>query len=128
MYGKIWMSMFEGSLYAAGWEAIFTFMILITFANKNGDIDMTIEALSGRTNVPEEILRIGIDVLSSPDEKTRTKKDDGRRITLIDKDRDWGWHITNYEKYAQARDMAAIRQYWAEEAKERRKAKAKETF
>ena len=126
MYGKIWMSMFEGSLYAAGWEAIFTFMILITFANKNGEVDMTTQVLSGRTNVPEEILINGIRVLSSPDEKTRTKKDDGRRITLIDKDRDWGWKITNYSKYAKARDMAAVRQYWAEEAKERRKQKKEE--
>ena len=124
MYGKIWMSMFEGSLYAAGWEAIFTFMIFITFANKNGDVDMSLEHLSGRTSVPLEILEVGVKALMSPDEKTRTKKDDGRRIVLMDEERDWGWHVVNYEKYAKARDMAAIRQYWAEEARERRKQKA----
>ena len=123
MYGKIWKSMFEGSLYLAGWEAIFTFMILITFANKKGEVDMTVQHLSGRTSVPIDILEKGIAALMEPDAKTRTQKDDGRRITLIDPDRDWGWQITNYEKYAQARDMAAIRQYWAEEAKERRKKK-----
>jgi hypothetical protein len=48
MYGKIWMSLFEGSLYAAGWEAIFTFMILITFANKKGEVQMSLDHLSGR--------------------------------------------------------------------------------
>jgi len=126
MYGKIWKSMFEGSLYMAGWEAIFTFMILITFANKQGEVDITIPALSGKTSVPIDILEKGIEVLSAPDEKTRTKADDGRRITLLDEDRDWGWRITNYEKYAKARDMEAIRQYWAEEKRKRTAAREEE--
>jgi len=124
MYGKIWKSMFEGSLYDAGWEAIFTFMILITFANKEGDVDISLNALSGKTNVPTKILKKGIEVLSSPDEDTRTDTFDGRRIVLIDDTRNWGWRIVNYEKYAKARDMAAVRQYWAEE---KRAKKAAET-
>ncbi len=115
------MSMFEGSLYVAGWEAIFTFMILITFANKKGEVNMTVPHLSGRTNVPEEILIKGIEVLSAPDPDTRSQDEEGRRIVLIDANtRDWGWQIVNYEKYAKARDMEAIRQYWAEEKRKRK--------
>ena len=55
------------------------------------------------------------------DPESRTKSDDGRRIVLIDSDKSWGWRIVNYEKYASARDMHAVRQYWAEEQKERRR-------
>lgn len=120
MYGKIWKSMFEGSLYDAGWEAIITFMVLITFADKSGDVDITLSALSGKTTIPKKHLQNGIDALMSKDKLSRTRDDDGRRIVLIDPDRPWGWHIVNYEKYSQARDMAAIRQYWADEQRARR--------
>jgi hypothetical protein len=115
--------MFEGSLYAAGWEAIFTFMILITFANKKGEVEMSLDHLSGRTNVPKKILQKGIDILSEPDKESKSKSDDGRRIILMDPDRTWGWQIVNYEKYAKARDMEAIRQYWAEEKRKRKESK-----
>lgn len=127
MYGKIWKSMFEGSLYDAGWEAIITFMILITFANKNGEVDITLSALSGKTTIPKKHLENGVAALMAEDPESRTKDDDGRRIVLIDPDgKSWGWRIVNYEKYSQARDMAAIRQYWAEEQKERRRKKREE--
>ena len=126
MYGKIWKSMFEGSLYDAGWEAIITFMVLITFADKAGEVDITLSALSGKTTIPKKHLQNGIDALMAPDKLSRTKDDDGRRLVLIDDDRPWGWRIVNYEKYSQARDMAAIRQYWAEEQKERRLKKKQE--
>jgi hypothetical protein len=119
MYGKIWMSLFEGSLYAAGWEAIFTFMILITFANKKGEVQMSLDHLSGRTNVPKEILEKGISALMEPDPESKSKSDDGRRIVLMDESITWGWRIVNYEMYAKARDMEAIRQYWAEEKRKR---------
>jgi len=128
MYGKIWKSMFEGSLYDAGWEAIFTFMILITFANKEGEVNITISALSGKTNVPQKILKKGIEVLSAPDEETRTPAFDGRRIIPIDSDRSWGWKIVNYEKYAKARDIAAVRQYWAEEKRAKKLAEKEATI
>jgi len=128
MYGKIWKSMFEGSLYDAGWEAIITFMVLITFANKSGEVDITLSALSGKTTIPKKHLQNGIDALMSPDKLSRTKDDDGRRIVLIDRDRSWGWRIVNYEKYSQARDMAAIRQYWADEQRERRKKAAEKNI
>lgn len=126
MYGKIWKSMFEGSLYDAGWEAIVTFMVLITFANKTGEVDITVSALSGKTTIPKEHLENGLAILMEPDTLSRTKEDDGRRLVLIDEDRPWGWRIVNYEKYSNARDMAAIRQYWAEEQKVRRRKKREE--
>ena len=115
MYGKIWGSMFDGSLVETRWEAVVTFMVLITLADKNGIVDMTPTALAGRTTIPKEIFEAGLKVLESPDNASRTDSDDGRRIIRLDEHREWGWTIVNYEKYANAKNMDALRAHWKEQ-------------
>jgi len=123
MYGKIWESMFDGSLVETRWEAVITFMVLITFADKNGIVDMTPAALSGRTTIPKPIFEKGLKVLEAPDKISRTKDSDGRRIIRLDEHRKWGWKIVNYEKYANAKNMASLRAHWAEQKRAYRERK-----
>jgi hypothetical protein len=101
MYGKVFESMFEGSLYGQ-WEAIVTMQQLIVIANEDGIVDMTPAAISGKTSIPLEILTKGLEILAAPDPYTRTPGNDGQRIELIDEHRPWGWSLCNYGKY---RDM-----------------------
>ena len=102
MYGKIFDSMYDGSLLGR-WEAIVTFQQMICLANVDGVVDMTPPAISARTSIPLDIIEKGIVVLSQPDEYSRTPGSEGRRIELIDAHRHWGWFIINYAKY---RDLA----------------------
>jgi len=102
MYGKIFDSMYDGSLLGR-WEAIVTFQQMICLANVDGVVDMTPPAISARTSIPLDIIEKGIAVLSQPDEYSRTPGSEGRRIELIDAHRHWGWFIINYAKY---RDLA----------------------
>lgn len=125
-YGKVWESMFDGSLVETRWEAVVTFMVLITFADKHGIVDMTPAALAGRTTIPKEIFEKGLKVLESPDKISRTDDHDGRRIVRLDDHREWGWRIVNYEKYANAKNMESLRAHWAEQKREYRKRKAEE--
>lgn len=76
VYGKIFASMFSGSLYG-DWEAIVTLTVMVVLADKHGDVDMTPEVLSARTSIPLDIIRRGIASLEAPDPKSRTP-DDGR--------------------------------------------------
>ena len=103
MYGKVFESMYEGSLYGH-FEAIVTFQALIVLADENGIVDYTPEALAGRTSYPLEVIQKGLDELTQPDPFSRSSDHDGRRLTPIDPGRNWGWIIVNYGHY---RDLAS---------------------
>jgi len=103
MYGKIFESIYDGSLYG-DWKAIAVLQQLIVLADEHGVVDMTPQAISGRSSFPLEIIEDGLKTLSSPDERSRSDKEDGKRIILTDPERGWGWSIVNYKYY---RDLAS---------------------
>ena len=119
MYGKIFASMFSGSLYG-DWEAIVTLTVMVVLADKHGDVDMTCEVLSARTSIPLDIIRRGIASLEAPDPKSRTPDDEGRRILRVSDTRDWGWRITNYNAYREMRCADERREYLRQHQSTRR--------
>lgn len=108
MYAKIFAQIFESSI-AEDYIARHVFMDLLVLADEDGVVDKTPQAISRITNVPLDFILHGLEVLGTPDEKSRTKLEGGRRIVLIDEGRDWGWRIVNYGKYRQMRDEEARR-------------------
>lgn len=112
MYGKLFASMYDGSLAMVGpWEALVTFQQMIILADQEGFVDMTPDAISRRTIIPLEIIRKGIEELEKPDPQSRDSTNDGRRIERISAERDWGWQILNYAKYRQIRSAEERREY-----------------
>lgn len=103
MYGKIFDSIYKGTLYGQ-WEAIVTLQQLVTLCDSQGVIDMTPQAIAATTSIPLNIINKGLKVLQDPDPFSRTPGEEGRRIVLIDDHRPWGWFIVNHKKY---RDMAS---------------------
>lgn len=110
MYGKLFASMFSGSLYGH-WQAIVTFQQMIILADKDGTIEMTHPAISAITSIPLEIIETGIAILEATDRHSRTPDEEGRRIIRISTERPWGWHITNYEHYRSIRTAEERRDY-----------------
>ena len=112
MYGKIFTQMYSGTLASKGpWQALVTFQQLIVLSDAQGIVDMTVDAISRVTTIPEEIIRIGIAALEAPDEGSRTPDEDGRRIVRLSETRDWGWQIVNYVKYRAIRSAEDRREY-----------------
>ena len=109
MYGKLFESMFDGTL-AADWKALVTFQQLIILADKEGFIDITPAALSRRTGIPVDILEHGIEQLEEADKDSRSDSSDGRRIVRLDDHRPWGWQIVNYERYRNLANMEERRE------------------
>jgi hypothetical protein len=72
-----------------------------------------------------EIVQRALEVLAQPDPDSRTPDEDGRRITLLDPARNWGWRIVNYEKYRAIRDEDGRREYQARWIREKRTATEK---
>lgn len=110
MYGKIFDSMYDGTLYGQ-WQAIVTMQQFIVLSDINGIVDMTPQAISARTSIPLEIISQGIAILEAPDKHTRTTGSDGKRIELLDDHRPWGWFLVNHEKYRDMRSSADRREY-----------------
>lgn len=97
-YAKIFASIYDGTL-AEHWQALVTFQQLMILSNARGVVDMTPFSISRRTGIPLEIIEAGIAVLAAPDPRSRSKEADGRRIVLLDPDRDWGWRLVNHAYY-----------------------------
>lgn len=102
MYGKLFASMYEGTLYGQ-WQAIITLQQLVVLADEMGVVDMTPPAIAARTSIPLEIIEVGLTTLQNPDPYSRSPGEEGRRLVLIDDSRPWGWRIVNYRYY---RDLA----------------------
>lgn len=109
VYGKVFDSIYDGTL-AGHWEAIVTMQQFIVLATPDGIVDMTPEAIAGRTTIPLDIIRKGIGFLEKPDPFTRTPGEDGKRIVLLDDHRPWGWRLVNHWKYMALRNMEQKRE------------------
>jgi len=110
MYAKIFEQIYDSSI-AENYQIRHIFMDLLVLADKTGAVDMTAEAIARRINVPLRNVRKAMLTLQAPDPQSRSHEADGRRIVLIDPDRDWGWQIVNYKQYDEMRNEDARREY-----------------
>ena len=111
LYAKIFDQIFESSI-ARDYQTRRMFMDLLAIADVDGVVDMTIDAIARRTNVPVRLVRSGIAELCKPDPGSRSQLEEGRRLILIDSHRDWGWKIVNYEHYRNLQTGTDRRQYF----------------
>lgn len=119
MYTKVFRSIFDGSLYGH-FEATVTFLAMLVLADKDGEVDQTPAKIAANTGFPLDLVQKGISELQEPDERSRTPDEDGRRIVLLDAHRDWGWRITNFEKYNSIRNQQERAEYFRQYRKRKR--------
>ncbi len=94
---------------------------MLAMADRNGRVWASIPGLAKEAGVPLEDAERALKDFLSPDEYSRTKDHEGRRIKEID----GGWLLLNHAKYRDMRDEAERKAYKAEwirkkRAKERR--------
>lgn len=98
MFAKVFSQIFDSSI-AEDWQVRHVFEDLMKLADMKGVVDMTVEAIARRTNMPLDIVARAISELEKPDPRSRTRDYEGRRIIPIDPERGWGWLLVNYEYY-----------------------------
>ena len=108
MFAKVFFQIFESSI-SDDYLARLVFMDLLVLSDEEGVVDKTTKAIARITNVPLEIIERAIEKLAAPDPDSRSPEEEGRRLVLIDTNRNWGWRIVNYNKYRQIRDEEARR-------------------
>lgn len=112
MFAKVFGQIFDSSI-ADDYNCRRMFMDLLVLADPDGNVDMTHEAISRRTNVPLEEVQKYIDELCQPDPLSRSQLEEGKRLVPLDT-RGWGWKIVNYLEYRKIRDQHARREYFRE--------------
>lgn len=97
-YTPVFSSIYDGSLYGR-WPEAAVLATLLPLADARGHIDMSYEAIAGKTGWPMDLLRQGIAQLSEPDARSRSKNEEGRRLIPLDSEREWGWKVVNHGLY-----------------------------
>ena len=103
LFGKIFQQMYDSTV-CEDWRAMVTFQQLIVLANEKGEVDMTPEAISRRTNIPlKDVILPGLKKLMENDKLSRSKDAGGARIVPLkragDDDREYGWSIPTFHHY-----------------------------
>jgi hypothetical protein len=125
VFAKIFQQIFDSSI-ADDYLVRHVFMDLLVLADRDGVVDMTLEAISRRTNVPLEIVTAAVAQLASPDNRSRSDLEAGARIVLLDSHREWGWQIVNYEHYRNIRDEESRKAYFRDYKRSYRSKKSPE--
>lgn len=124
MFVKIFEQIYDSSL-SEDYLTRLVFQDFLILSDAEGVVDMTPESIARRTNVPIDVVRAGIRYLEQPDQRSRSKEQEGRRIARIDDHRDWGWRIVNYQKYREIRSTEDRKTYQRDYYRQNRSKAAK---
>ena len=122
VFAKIFAQIFDSSI-AGDYMVRHIFMDLLVLADRDGVVDMTPDAISRRTNVPEEMVLHALAELMKPDLKSRSPLESGARLVPLDSHRDWGWQIVNFDHYRAIRDEESRKTYFRDYKREYRQSK-----
>jgi hypothetical protein len=79
MYGKIFASLFNGSMRGQS-DLQLVFINMIATCDEDGHVDKVPKAIAEETGLPIERVQAAIATLEGPDGDSRTPAADGRRI------------------------------------------------
>lgn len=107
-YTPVFSSIYDGTLFGK-WPTAVVWASLLPLVDAKGEIDLSYEAIAGRTGWPMDLLRAGINDLMQPDPDSRSDAEEGRRLVLLDPSKLWGWRVVNVQKYRErSRDQNRV--------------------
>ena len=109
MYGKIFKSLFDGSMRGQT-DLIIVFVWMICHATKDGTVDVVPDKISDDTGLDIKLTLDAILKLEETDPESRTPVEQGRRIKRISEARTWGWQIINYKQYRDIANRESMRE------------------
>lgn len=115
-YTPVFSDIYMGTLYGR-WPAAAVWASLLPLFDRNGLLDMSVQAIAGMTGWPLALLEEGIKQLSEPDGNSRSNDSDGCRLVALDSTRPWGWRAVNHGKYREKARLMAKSQNEVESGK-----------
>lgn len=120
MFAKVFRTLFYGSLTGQS-DAQLVFICLLTHCYRDGTVELPPNIIAALTGLPEDRVQAAIKVLEAPDERSRSKGQDGRRLEPLSFAR---WNVVNYLHYRAIRDQDD-RKEQNRQAKQRQRQSAK---
>jgi hypothetical protein len=105
-YTHVFGSIYDGTLYGR-WPMAVVWVSLLPLADRYGRVNLSLEAIAGRTGWPLELLKLGIAQLCEPDPESSSRAQEGRRLVPLNPSRNWGWQIVNHSLYREKARKAA---------------------
>ncbi len=96
-YVKLDAGILDSTLWLTDSDVRVVFITMLAMAKPDGLCEATAPGVARRANLSLEATRAAIEVLSAPDDDSRSLDMEGRRIVRVD----GGFFIVNYEKYRQ---------------------------
>jgi hypothetical protein len=115
-YTKLFSSIVASTIWREDAPTRLVWITMLAMKNRDHIVEASLPGLADFARVTIKECRAAIEKLSSPDEDSRTKDFDGRRIKAID----GGWLILNGEKYRQKMNADERREYLRIKQAERR--------
>ncbi len=106
-FTKLFASIVTSSLWCEDHVTVRVWIAMLATANKDGVVEGSVPGFAHLARVSTAELQAVLANLMAPDEWSRTKEHEGRRIEEVE----GGWRILNYPKYRNARDLDERREY-----------------
>jgi hypothetical protein len=106
-FTKLFNSILDSTIWQEPLETKVVWITMLAMCDRNGDVHASIPGLARRAGVTITQCNAALACLESPDEYSRTKDHDGRRIAEID----GGWSLLNHGKYRALLSAEERREY-----------------
>jgi len=123
MYGKIFASMFTGSMMGAGSHVHAVMTYAVSNADDKGYVELNPRLLVACIGDPIERMKDAIQFLCAPDPDSRTPDEDGRRLV---REGQFLYRIVNYGKYRDIRNLEERRRQNREAKRRQRQREAEQ--
>jgi len=107
MYGKAFEKMYEGSMIGAGLNVFAVWNYCIA-KNRSGVVELNPTLLAFVLGADESEIVTAIEKLCSPDPKSRSKEEGGRRLI---KEAEYQYRMVNWAAYDSCRSAEDLREY-----------------
>lgn len=106
-YTKLFSSLITSTIWREPDHVRIVWITMLALADKNGEVQGSIPGLSDMARVSLKDCQDALLALESPDEWSRTKDHEGKRIETID----GGWMVLNHPKYRRIMSADERREY-----------------
>lgn len=106
-FTKLFSSITRSSIWLEDDQTLRVWVTMLALADRNGYVGASVGGLAALARVPRDKTQDALDKFLSPDEDSRSKDFDGRRIEVSDR----GWNILNYQRFRDMRDEEARKEY-----------------
>lgn len=105
-FTKLCSSITESTVWLEPAATRLVWITMLAMADKHGLVFGSVPGLAYKARVDLEDCRKALETLMSPDEDSRTKEHEGRRIAEVD----GGWELLNHAKYREIQNVEAIKE------------------